>query len=584
MWITKNTPLRSLVKNEILSNRSVNGLATCQVHTVGDLIERFDSAEALLNVPKLGRKSSGEIATLIDAIKEKIPNQESELRFWFDDGDSPEPQEEEEEVVVSAVSTVANSFLQRVYDDMYHDLQPVRLMNYCERYLSDYHKIVPFFDLAIHEYTSKAPHHYISKHLDAFYNFVQIFREKFYEYSQMDEHQILLPTLKYDYPFMTYEQLLLMTRHVETYGFKPMFLILYQYMILSKDNKNMMYCKRYGLVDGKKHLLKELAQEYQLTSERVRQIVLGNLEVHKADLMSDEDWRKEDVLDLPYLTEDMPAFKRCKEREGLNLSFDIFARLLEIAGRYTVALVNGVQVAYDGNKCDLNTLDIGGPQEDSERRIKVGDKLCRILEENGRPLSLDEIQRLFVGKYPEHKVLASDSMRRYLNTHPKIKAIGKSSTYGLVDWTNVYYGSKIDLLYDILNTAEEPLQIEDILTRVKEHYPNTSKNSIATTMQSDPQSRFVQFAKNYYGLRTKLDNYQGEFNVLNDERRRFSFEEKLQEYKHYVEVHHERPRYNTNAILTRWFYNQKRDYAQFPESKKKSFEDLLSFLASIEKN
>lgn len=578
MWVTKETSLRSFVKSEILSTRSVNGLAACQVNTVGDLIERFDSAEALLNVPKLGRKSSGEIATLIEAIKEKLPNQESKLRFWFDDGDTPEPQEE------LSVSPAADSFLQRVYNDMYHDLQPVRLMNFCGRYLSDYHKIVPFFDLAIHEYASKAPHQYVTKHLDAFYYFVQIFREKFNEYSQMDEHQILLATLKYDYSFMTDEQILLMARHIEAYGFKPMFLILYQYMIVSKDYRNKMYCNRYGLADGNQHSLLELAQEYQLTRERVRQIVIGDLEVHKTELICDEDWRKEDVLDLPYLTEDMPAFKHCKEREGLNISFDVFARLLEIAGRYTVALVNGVLVAYDGKKCDPNTLSIAECQEEKSHRMNVSDELCKILEENGKPLSLDEIQRLFIEKYPEHKVLSSDSMRRYLYTHPKIKAVGKSSTYGLIDWTNVYYGSKIDLLYDILNATDEPLLIDDILVRVKLHYPDTSKNSIATTMQSDPQSRFVQFAKNYYGLRAKLDLYQGDHKVLNDERRRFSFEEKLEEYKHYVEAHHERPRYNTNETLARWFYVQEKFYAQLSETRKKSFEDLLSFLSSIENN
>lgn len=112
--------------------------------------------------------------------------------------------------------------------------------------------------------------------------------------------------------------------------------------------------------------------------------------------------------------------------------------------------------------------------------------------------------------------------------HKHIKAIGKTSCYALDYWEGIYFGSIRDLLIDLLEGSSLPLHIDNLYDGVTEHYPNTTKASIAATMEDEDLQRFVEFEGNYFGLTSK--DYPAEY-VVASSVQRYRFEVRLEMLK-----------------------------------------------------
>ena len=159
--------------------------------------------------------------------------------------------------------------------------------------------------------------------------------------------------------------------------------------------------------------------------------------------------------------------------------------------------------------------------------------------------------------------------------HNHIKAVGKTSCYALDSWEGVYFGSIRDLLVDLLRSSDLPLHIDCLYEGVSEYYPNTTKASVAATMEDENLQRFVEFEGGYFGLTSK--DYPAEF-VAAASVQRYHFEDRLQMFKDFVETYHRFPSYNGSdheASLMRWLYNVTNGVIVMTEEQKKLLEDML---------
>ncbi len=186
----------------------------------------------------------------------------------------------------------------------------------------------------------------------------------------------------------------------------------------------------------------------------------------------------------------------------------------------------------------------------------VGIELYDILEDESKPMSIGELFEAFKKKFPEHKYTCSEQIRPSLAGHPKIKAIGNTSRYGLANWDNVFYGSIRDLLIQLLEESEEPLHIEKLFEGVHRHYQATNLRSLETSMINDEQSRFVRFNDGYFGLSSK--QYSDSFKEYDAERQRSTFDERLTNFCNFVDTYQRYPTSSNGeeeASLYRWLYN-----------------------------
>jgi Fe2+ or Zn2+ uptake regulation protein len=187
--------------------------------------------------------------------------------------------------------------------------------------------------------------------------------------------------------------------------------------------------------------------------------------------------------------------------------------------------------------------------------IDIAEELYDILDKKGEPMHVEDIFKEFKTRYPDHKFTDPLQIKSYLFKHKHIKAVGKTSCYALDSWEGVYFGSIRDLLVDLLSDSDVPLHIDNLYDGVTEHYPNTTKASVAATMEDENFQRFIEFEGSYFGLTSK--EYSADF-VPASSVQRYSFEDRFQMFKDFIETYRRFPSYNggdKEASLMRWYYN-----------------------------
>ena len=207
--------------------------------------------------------------------------------------------------------------------------------------------------------------------------------------------------------------------------------------------------------------------------------------------------------------------------------------------------------------------------------VDVPEELYNILARKGEPMHFEDIFNEFKARFPNHKYTTSQQIKTHLLKHKHIKSVGKTSRYGLDSWKGIYFGSIRDLLIDLLNASDVPLHIDRLYEGVRKHYPNTTKASLAVTMEDGNLQRFVEFEGNYFGLSVK--KYPSEY-VEATTIQRFRFEDRFQMFKDFVEAYHRFPSYSGSsqeASLMRWYYNINSGVLSTTEEQQNKLEETL---------
>ena len=133
--------------------------------------------------------------------------------------------------------------------------------------------------------------------------------------------------------------------------------------------------------------------------------------------------------------------------------------------------------------------------------IKLSEYITEILEENGTPMKLKDIHTELALRTPKapHNI---ESLRSSILSIDSVIAIGKTSTYSLVSWTDIKTGTIKKMVKDYLNQYDEPKHISDITDHILK-YRNTNDKNILSNLKLDKTGTFVFFRKSYIGLGSK---------------------------------------------------------------------------------
>ena len=165
--------------------------------------------------------------------------------------------------------------------------------------------------------------------------------------------------------------------------------------------------------------------------------------------------------------------------------------------------------------------------------------------------------------------------------HKHIKPIGKTSCYALDYWEGIYFGSIRNLLIELLDNSDVPLHIDYLYNSVIKHFPNTTKASIASTMEDENLQRFVEFENSFFGLTVK--KYPAKY-IVASTTQHYSFEERFQLFKEFVDNYHRFPCYNSSeqeSSLSRWYYRVTNGIVAITNDQKKILDDMANYYKSL---
>ena len=396
-------------------------------------------------------------------------------------------------------------------------------------------------------------------------------------------------------------------------GYLPMFYILASYLVNSDNRAEKLYRAAYGILCSPLHM-RDIAKQYGLTYERVRQII-ASAKVEYKNLILLTNWQSYRIEDYLYVSSRSSLYhdvQVCENLEELSIEgfgylckllypfthiivkdnhyffaqrlldcFDIKSALTDIENTLSKKVAKDTEIpitifvdSYWINApsfepievikmlCEIISDNFEVKIDDNYRitifqnTIDVSSELHDIINANGDSMNIDDIFVAFKEKYPEHKYSEASQLRPYLAKDERICPIGKTSCYTLLKW-DTFTGTLKDLIYNTLLDSEVPLTAEDICEIIHETY-DTSPKSIRSTVVSDKSGKFIFFKKGYIGVNTKEYSSVYESLKFADRRHRQSFEDSLNEYEEYLRTHHHMPLSTgteDEQFLYRWYNN-----------------------------
>ena len=527
------------------------------------------------------------------------------------------------------LSPIARDYLEKSYQAQLESSLSVRSKNFAAKFIPHFDDLIKYADEPLASYRNICPGQSMMKTLTEIFQFNQKFKREFDRVSKLSDDEIQTEFLKRDYPFLMNRQRQFVFDFIKEHDHAPLFFLMYHYLRLSENRSNKIYCLLHGIFDGKKRTYYEIADAMNLSRERVRQIVYGTIEVQESALANNDGWDYYNGLfDLPFIYEKTEGYVRLKEVEHLPADFEVFASLVKLKADFKAEDVEGYTILMNNKYSDLKltdcldtlfsiidakysvdtyvsldsvlftvpeqlrpamkvlikhiTTEIYNVQITEDEKlylpqnyIDIAEELYDILDKKGEPMHVEDIFKEFKTRYPDHKFTDPLQIKSYLFKHKHIKAVGKTSCYALDSWEGVYFGSIRDLLVDLLSDSDVPLHIDNLYDGVTEHYPKTTKASIAATMEDENFQRFVEFEGSYFGLTTK--EYPTEF-VPASSVQRYSFEDRFQMFKDFIETYHRFPSYNgggNESSLMRWYYNVTTGVLSMTDEQRTMFNDTL---------
>lgn len=239
-----------------------------------------------------------------------------------------------------------DKLLQNLFSQQVKNLTDVRLRNLINKYITDYRQVEIYLnDRSLRNKWHGAGETMMSR---AF-----LFFEGFYQ----DCHNIIngpkektmVKMIAYDYPFLTKKERTFVAQFLHDEGRYPVVFIALRYLRTTTNRKLQVFATANGIV-GKHRRFETIAQDFDLTRERVRQVSLMDI-THvddAAQTWNKERWSALDFLNLPLLTEDNTNWEVLRRKERLtNLDFysalTIFRQLTPL---------NIVAMRYDGRKAN----------------------------------------------------------------------------------------------------------------------------------------------------------------------------------------------------------------------------------------
>lgn len=496
------------------------------------------------------------------------------------------------------ISEAKQNFLAAAYENLLTDVSGHALA-FKKAYFLQFYDLIPFldydFDTFLRQFWGKK-----KSAADFFSKILAPFKVRFNEVITSDASDesfyfaLRFPTLKeHDIDFVT--------QFLRTHDYIPLFYIIHNALTSLTSREFDIFGLRYGFNTLQNTLtLSSIAAKHDISSERVRQI-LRKFSLKDALNLKDEDAIGY-IHNLDFLLETSKFFKSISEQENVALSFEAFCRVLSefvpvvYVDKYPIQYLVHKKLAPTIDKIFSVLTELSAAQyaEDSQfsimelfpkafydnvetinlittiadalnipfsnqtfffnqNHIDVEKEAYQLLYATGEPISAEAIHSYLLDKYPSEYKLAFVSLKQKLLSSERIQCVGKTSTYKLSHWRNVYGGSIRDLLRKLLQESDVPLSLDYLTSIVTNSFDTNRKNIHANLASSD---QFTTFVGNLYGLADK--SYPDEYTPFDVSKTRASFDERFEQFKQFVEDFNRLP-YSSGVeeeeSLTRWRSN-----------------------------
>ena len=178
---------------------------------------------------------------------------------------------------------------------------------------------------------------YKSKKNEEIIGFIEGLKEFSIQLESLDDRELNKQIVLKKFPFLSEEQSVFVFDYDTQYGHYPMFYILRHYLTMSKDKGDVVFAMSTGMLDGRCKTLEELGEYFDLTRERIRQILVKT----SNRLFRDEEWGKYSFSIVNEITRDDKLFLDIVNNEKVRLSFDSFAQICFRGFHYKIVKEKG---------------------------------------------------------------------------------------------------------------------------------------------------------------------------------------------------------------------------------------------------
>lgn len=435
---------------------------------------------------------------------------------------------------------------------------------------------------------------------------------------QISEYELVKSQIELKYPFLLDKEVSEVVSFYIQHNHLPMLFIAQKYIVRSDDAKAQIHREYYGLNKEESTLsLEEIGFKHNLSRERVRQITRTRIVLD--DKLNEFVISELPNLLGRIVANDDPIWASIARDNMWDYGSNVLLRLVcSITGEYTIlqldkeckeflvhrSLLNNVRPKaviheicrlLDLRRTTLERIDIiSAIKEDKKRQyntnvaelavvfidyirrhydysilknryilalpnaLNVSKAIENILEQKGTGMSLHDLWTEFNALHPSSNIKAIETFKLYVLRNHNIRSKGKTGIYVLEKWKNHFTGSITDYLAKILETLNEPVELDDLVEFAQEQFPKTTKKSIYTLINIDKQKRFVIFEDDYVGLACFKENLKN----LKEKKqtRRYNFDSRFESLKSFVQDHKRMPLQSYNQSedeqsLSRWLIN-----------------------------
>ena len=259
--------------------------------------------------------------------------------------------------------------------------------------------------------------------------------------------------------------------------------------IIEQDREKEIISRRFGL-NGRKETLEQIGEMLSITRERVRQLekaILIRLQISAEENQIPELAAAEKVL-IRNLTE----MGRVAKLDAL--ADKVYGRettASERAGIYFIATFAKSLTIVEEN--DRYNVAVGIAEYGNSKKIRDRvDEIVKIIRENKKPMTLDELDNKLNYEHPDH-IRAVASISKLLAT--------LNGFWGLAKWPSVNPKNIRDKIFVILESKKKPMHFSEIAKEIKESNfkrKNVTIQAIHNELIKDP--RFVLIGRGIYAL------------------------------------------------------------------------------------
>lgn len=291
---------------------------------------------------------------------------------------------------------------------------------------------------------------------------------------------------QYDFPFLGENDIVFIDYYFSIYNHYPMFYVLCRYFETSTHKKAKIFASLFGLIDGALYDFDKIANYYNYTRERVRQIVAKRSfsDMNFKMVMNSEWWESYDLHVNGVVTLETSKFKEISKEEKLDISFFSYSHLLSLLIDVYIVNVTESQKAisqteigkYIDKDIPFNTYIIS-----SDYR---GFKFFSAITEVGR---LTRLRRDTTIKIP---------IRSYFATNSEYWSYKRTLDDNQIDGFLIVFETILDdlfddyienhhlvleanrinyteILYNILKEHGDSMRLQEIFDKYKQLYPNS---------------------------------------------------------------------------------------------------------------